>query len=366
MFEQSCKEVALDQATPPSSLNLPPELLSRIFEYYIQSCRSVWDQGPPNEQRPPYCIPVIGPYTWIRVTHVCRYWRDVALADALLWSHIVLIRSLDCIQAMLARSQQAPLIVQSYTSSCQGEYAAPLGTLRLALTQLHRIRTIELYIKWWVFEAIATALEKPAPLLESFKLSTPSGLNDVAFVPPVLWSSYNTVAPSLKNITLISYGFPWRNPIPFRSLKNLRIERGTTHCPSVEDVLRALHFMPDLVSLRLLNIFNSSARELKYPPALPNIVSLNALKDLGLFGDCLSYGALLDNLHLPSMTTLVLALPPDHHTDHVTFILRAVYAKFPSNSSNRPKTNTVYDPPSIAFDLDRIFPSHYVVLPFHK
>lgn len=336
------QEVALRPASPS---NLPPELLGRIFEHHIQSCKDVWDLGPPSHRaRTPPCSSAIGPYTWIRVTHVCQYWRDVALANSLLWSHIVLTRSVECVQTILARSQQAPLTVQSFTSSCLGECAMPLRPLRLALAQLHRIRVVELYVKWWVFDDIAAALEKPAPLLESFKLSTPSGLYDAGFVLPVVEFNYTSIVPPLKDLTLCSYGFPWRNPRHFRNLRSLHIQKGIPYCPLVEDVLRALRVMPDLTSLRLDDIFDSSPRDLTTLPILSDVVELSMLKDLTLSGDAVSCASLLHSLRFPTDTHLVLGLPKDQNAEHLKLALSVVRTKLGLRDTKELR----YDAPMVA------------------
>ncbi|TEB37109.1 hypothetical protein FA13DRAFT_1614958, partial [Coprinellus micaceus] len=64
---------------------LPPELLSHIFGMLSYT----WTR-------------------WIRVTHVCRHWREVALDCTSLWSRITFSHN-DFTQAKLARSKRHPL-----------------------------------------------------------------------------------------------------------------------------------------------------------------------------------------------------------------------------------------------------------------
>ena len=317
-----------EKATTTTALatSLPPELLSRIFAQHIQFCKAEWDQGASKERLPASCWPEVGPYTWIRVTHVCRYWRDVALASPLLWSDIVLTCDQECLETMLTRSQQVALSVQSYTSSCSGEACpAPIRSLRLVLMHLFRIRSLALYIKWWVYLDIIDALRGPAPLLQRLTLSTPSGLYDTAYMQPVVHPPQH--AP-LEELTLCSFGFPWAHPVPFRALKSLRIVKGIPYRPEVDDVLDGLRLMPDLRSLALEDVFYPSASGLASLPAARSVVPLPKLQQLVLSGDCIACGTLLSSLELPSSTRITVNY---HHTkrpEDLALALAAVKAKF--------------------------------------
>ncbi|KAI0277170.1 hypothetical protein BGY98DRAFT_900306, partial [Russula aff. rugulosa BPL654] len=75
---------------------LPPEILARVFHLLVR-------------KEPPFCgrRKNLG---WIRVTHVCRHWRQVALGDSSLWSKISgMLANTKWISEMLARAKNAPL-----------------------------------------------------------------------------------------------------------------------------------------------------------------------------------------------------------------------------------------------------------------
>src|ERR1019366_7937030 len=85
---------SLRNALAPISL-LPPEILARVFHFLTL-------EEPPcsGEQN-------LG---WIRATHVCRLWRQVALGDSSLWAKISGIpTNTERISEMLARARNAPL-----------------------------------------------------------------------------------------------------------------------------------------------------------------------------------------------------------------------------------------------------------------
>lgn len=281
------------------SCNIPPELLGRIFQVHATSTREPWISADDSITFPA-CSVGGGPYEWIRVTHVCRYWRDVALQAPLLWSHIVLTKNIECINAFLTRSHLAPLhVVQPRVrGGCFLESILPMASVRVVLAEMHRIRSLELYMKWWIFDDMAELLCGPAPALKSLKLSTPHGLYDSAFRKPMISFDRDDIK-SLEKLTLGAYGFPWNDPAPFKSLKSLRIERGITEKPAVEQVVYALRFMPDLNTLSLDDVFAPSAKCLSSLPQAPDVVVLRHLEELNLSGDIVACSSLLAALIFP-------------------------------------------------------------------
>ncbi|KAL1940245.1 hypothetical protein VTO73DRAFT_9197 [Trametes versicolor] len=83
-------QITPDRVISPSTL--PPELLQLIFEHTIDTV----DTGPEANAR------------LVEITHVCRYWRDVALHTPTLWTHIA-VSNLDAVKTFLKRSQDLPL-----------------------------------------------------------------------------------------------------------------------------------------------------------------------------------------------------------------------------------------------------------------
>ncbi|THU75236.1 hypothetical protein K435DRAFT_707500, partial [Dendrothele bispora CBS 962.96] len=73
---------------------LPPEILSIIFLLYRDEMAFHWRT-----------------LAWIRVSHICRHWRNVALGCPALWSHPIFYMPAS-VPEMLLRSKSAPLTVQ--------------------------------------------------------------------------------------------------------------------------------------------------------------------------------------------------------------------------------------------------------------
>lgn len=312
----------LDYERPPT--NLPPELLERIFQLHARACRE-----PDIDAKRLSCSSATNPYAWIIVTHVCRYWRDVALGSALLWSHIVLTRNVDCIKAFLARSQQAPLTVIQPQSNpgCFGERVMPVAPMRLVLAEMNRICALELYMKWWIFDDMAEYLAKPATNLKSLTLSTPHGLYDSGVVQPVVHIDHKNQEPTLESLSLCAYGFPWWNAAPFKALKSLHIEKGIPEKPSVVQVVRALQWMPCLVDVSLHDVFGPSPKHLTSLPAIDHVAVLRHLQNIKLSGDVVSCTALLCSLVFPGTAHIFLDFSRKGRSTDLPLVTLPIYKK---------------------------------------
>ncbi|KAI0038403.1 hypothetical protein FA95DRAFT_1474257, partial [Auriscalpium vulgare] len=78
---------------------LPPELLCRVFSDLVGLEL--------EDRRPVDGFPSTMP--WIRLSHVCRHWRDVALNDPAFWGDLILPLPPQWADAILSRSQGTPL-----------------------------------------------------------------------------------------------------------------------------------------------------------------------------------------------------------------------------------------------------------------
>ncbi|GJE93834.1 hypothetical protein PsYK624_099980 [Phanerochaete sordida] len=120
---------------------LPDELLLEIFKCYIAwrkkqlgDCNIV--QAFRNRGH--------GTLAWVRITHVCHHWRQLALSCATFWSDIRLSRY-SAAHAFLERSQQAPLSIHCrllYSDATKRTKKYQL--LQTMLAQASRIRALSL------------------------------------------------------------------------------------------------------------------------------------------------------------------------------------------------------------------------------
>ncbi|TEB23217.1 hypothetical protein FA13DRAFT_1593662, partial [Coprinellus micaceus] len=75
--------------------HLPPEILSYVFIRLAEEISEDWN----NKKK----------FSWLRVTHICRHWRVVALDYAPLWSCICHFVHPEITKLMLERSKNVPL-----------------------------------------------------------------------------------------------------------------------------------------------------------------------------------------------------------------------------------------------------------------
>ncbi|PSR72217.1 hypothetical protein PHLCEN_2v11924 [Hermanssonia centrifuga] len=221
VLEQYHRDVAeLRQRLNAFSLinqRLPPELLAEIFVHYIaETSPSGLETYAPDARPPDYKKP----YEWVQITHICHFWRDVALLSPRLWNRILVTQhtNVDCVREMLARSQQAPLFVsvdeEHHTNSDSVDFS-----LQAILAELHRIRSLELSVSSATLFKHSVHIERPAPLLRRFLLIDIDAQDEVVSRAPlpiatvhlerVILSGYelthirHTLLPSIKHLTLL-------------------------------------------------------------------------------------------------------------------------------------------------------------------
>ncbi|TFK54116.1 hypothetical protein OE88DRAFT_1805912 [Heliocybe sulcata] len=222
--------------TPISKL--PPEVLTQIFSI----CSQMEPFGPPY----PY-----GPTTppWIKITHVCRHWREIALNCSSLW-HVIEFISPRWTAEMLKRSKNAPLVVKADLT-----YRAPsFGmTVKQALDHVHRIKDLDLTAPQQTLAMLSDTLARPAPFLESLRLSSQrvSAYMDTVYRIPD--SLFKATAPRLRCLELVNCEIDW-NSVFLTNLTHLHIEKSHASDPgrpTMAQFLKVLSSTPDLQSLRL-------------------------------------------------------------------------------------------------------------------
>ncbi|KAJ3503128.1 hypothetical protein NMY22_g18358 [Coprinellus aureogranulatus] len=136
---------------------------------------------------------------WIRVTHVCRHWRQVALECPTLWAHLSFANPA-LTEVMLNRSRNAPLTIECFSKG--GTDVEDI--LHPLLSHSERFRVFWLGLPSGVeafnIDAILSNWLGPGPLLESLKLIGHQRDCTIEF-PPRLGSHD---APALKSLTLIN------------------------------------------------------------------------------------------------------------------------------------------------------------------
>ncbi|EKM50796.1 uncharacterized protein PHACADRAFT_213670 [Phanerochaete carnosa HHB-10118-sp] len=268
--------------------DLPPELLEDIFCTWR---RSLWTEATGHWWW--------NAHAWIKTLAMCRYWYAVALRCTKLWSYI----QLDCpgaAKAYLERSGSAPLYVMGQVEDIVGHR---FKSLVLVLRELPRIHSLNLRYGPSVFD------------------------NNILY-----WLLYGTTALCLRSVCL-GYTFPSQVvmynllPLPWKTAQTTHLEFrdfGTssvipallptiTHLRllnplepwSVLDITGLCHALREMHLLQSLELTDrDSDMHRTWASAMPERISLPALRSLRIEGRPTQCQVLLHTLHFPATTTI--------------------------------------------------------------
>ncbi|KAK7017600.1 F-box domain-containing protein [Favolaschia claudopus] len=290
-------------------LSLPDEIIAEMFLHFVPEY--------------PKCSPAAGPCSPMRLTHICRLWREIALATPRLWR-------------ALSLPFRSP-------SSVGNLWLSRAGSLPLAIClQESDGNTPD-------FPAHVTALLPYLPLCEYLEIGLALRVSDL----PIMESEF----PILKHLDLSLSGIPPHDIELFSvpMLRSVVVEIHATHgialpwtqldtlslyditLPNCEDVLRQV---TNLVHLTLDLYVDDDAQDFVIQPAitLPHLKSFKADGERNM-------KRLLDSFVLPSLLQLDVAedyLGKDPIASLTTFILRSgcklekLYVTYADSLSNTP------------------------------
>ncbi|KAJ3522575.1 hypothetical protein NMY22_g11835 [Coprinellus aureogranulatus] len=256
------------------------------------------------EQEARWHVPSVRWLHWLRVTHVCRRWRDVALNCPVLWSKVSFFHPA-LTDMMLQRTRDGPIDIEF---SCAENTSNGLQAVFLkALSQAERLRTVELHVSRTspiTFSSILSRLETTTPNLETLVLNS---YGDAIKGYPVEF--LGGLAPLLKKLKLNECpNHIWRT-VPFgsRCLSDLDLS-SPADCPrpSLYDFSTALIQMSS--SIRIMTLANNLPKDFTDGPAplqpRPGRLTLPALSVLILSDDVGSVRSFLSLLNLPQLGIL--------------------------------------------------------------
>lgn len=205
--------------------NLPAEVLSLIFVIVVDSSTDVPYRLRPGRKVLPSCV---------LLTHVCRYWREVALNCSALWTKIDFM-SVKCAQEMLTRAKYAPLKVFATVEDHWQQPTVPIKAIHAALQQLPRIKELELTHNGKDLNALVRTMSSPAPLLERMSLRATTSGRGLEYLTE---STFAGIAPRLRFLSLTQCSLArWDLPI-FRNLVDFEVyDVSTSRRPNIAGYL---------------------------------------------------------------------------------------------------------------------------------
>ncbi|KAI0343272.1 hypothetical protein BDW22DRAFT_1261658 [Trametopsis cervina] len=295
---------------------LPPELLSTIFLYLHDHDAGTFSSTSIR--------------SWYKVTHVCQFWRHVALGCSILWTQLDPFGHEKWVEEMLTRSNTAGLIVKVSVSRAS---TRTLDSLRNIFTHLGRMKVLHLSLDRKTMNAIlppSAAADLEMPRLKSLAISNIHCLNEVINIPTTLFSGG---APQLEHLDIQHCSIPWNMPLLLTCprLKTLHLETSQGGPPTAAELYSILSAMPLLADLRLIGVLSAA------PTPVPQSVALPHLHTLALCGAATELASFLKNVQLPPRvsTSMVCHTPSD--ADELVVLTAALEPFFTHEDSLTPR-----------------------------
>jgi hypothetical protein len=271
---------AQQNALVPAS-KLPPELLSRVF--HVLATDSRLDYHTHN-------------LAWITVTHVCRRWRQTAIADLTLWRHIDFGMARPCILEMLKRAQSTAI-------SCRLISRNPARPEHLEFfesaitTHLYHVAELDVTLPSYQFSFIHV-FSSPAPMLEAIQLQ--ASIQDTHKPLPQLPPTAFAVN-VLRSLILSDICLPWET-ISLGTLERLEIIFSSFSAarPSLSRLLYLLSNTPCLRVLKLVHCLPIAGQNIMPTDPL-EFVQLDLLEIEGTISEC---NIVLNSMRIPSTCSL--------------------------------------------------------------
>ncbi|KIP10016.1 hypothetical protein PHLGIDRAFT_281263 [Phlebiopsis gigantea 11061_1 CR5-6] len=255
-----------------------------------------------------------------KITHVCRYWRAVAVGCSMLWTCVEVTGvHPDWTAEILRRSKKSTI---SFKASLFNPSRHAIEACQLVLAQADRIGEIHVRGDHKAISKILKPLKGGAPRLTSLIVEN-SGWRagaDSVFLSSCLLQDG---APQLKRIELRKCAVPWDAPL-LRSCPDLHtflVEGPEFAQPALPQLFEVLKGMPRLRSLRIDNIVSTTNHS---TPPDDSIVSLPDLQRLTIGGATYDIASLLMRLVFPSSTTISLRCICSDKSNELAVIVAAL------------------------------------------
>lgn len=265
---------------------LPPEILSKIFAF----CAS---ENPSTGK----------PLHWIKVSHISRYWRAVALDSPSLWGNIVTTRP-RWTEEMVKRSKMARLTLDADLSCVTPRI---FEAVQLVLQHITRISDLRLVASSATINRLVTGLPIDAPFLESLSLSVPRnnrfGMDEDFTLPQSLFSGDIS---QLQHLELVKCNINWDSSL-LTGLTVLKLsDIPLLARPTTSQLLDVLEKMPAMEILHLHEVLPSVDDETMLSRVPDRIIALPHLSHIAVISTVPECTNLFKHITIPSSVTFYL------------------------------------------------------------
>lgn len=242
---------------------------------------------------------------WIRVTHVCRSWREIALSQPKLWSFVDLAH-LKSARAFLERSNHPIQLFTSTYSSSRDVVQKVTDWMKdiseVVTPQLHRVASIDVRLHDKNLAALVKSLTAPMTLITMVHLRGHGSNTEELIFTPVLGGGPS----KLTSLHLEFVTIPWESPL-YYNLVHLKLRHRTSDiAPSIEVFTNILENCPRLQTLDLRRAGPQLPEDTTQPPPPTKRIQLPQLHRLHLENNPVDIKHLLSYLDIPSTTTLII------------------------------------------------------------
>jgi hypothetical protein len=277
---------------------LPPETIAIIFSF-LSLPRDHVQLSTRGEQ---YKL------AWLRVSHVCHRWREIALNHPRFWSYIDFTTlTLAGATEVLSRSKMAPLELEANFSRVFWEAARFTALREQLVAHLSHTCRLSITAKSIELQKIVDQVVTPAPTLEWLSLTVddkdrlPNGMPARTATPSNL---FDGSAPRLSCLYLDHCDIRWTSPL-FKGLRILNIQTSSLSArPELGEWLDAMDEMLKLETLVACSATPIAPMIGTHIVEPTRVITRSSLAHLHLAGSASDCAFALAHLILPALITV--------------------------------------------------------------
>lgn len=294
-LEESIRALRLHRNALAPISSLPPEVFAAIFSFVRLPDRLILAEEPDK-------------LACLRVAHVCHQWREIALNQPLLWSHVDFTTLTSAGAAeVLARAKTVPLHLEAKVPIDRWDDSQFSAFQTELQTRVSHICHLGISSEHFHLRKTLEGLVSPAPILEYLSLSSEEYQHRIiqprVFVPDNI---FDGITPRLTCLEIRNCDISWESPL-LKGLRHLEIHTpSASKRPSLSVWLDVLEEMVQLKTLTLHSATPVVPPGASLPFNVERTVTLPSLIYLDISASARDCGLALAHLNLPVLNWLYL------------------------------------------------------------